>query len=86
MLFNTALKENVHKEWAEWILNDKILLSIGDPLWACMCTKSLQSYPTLWDPIDRSPPGSSVHGILQARRLEWVSISFSSRSFIGDIK
>ena len=40
--------------------------------------KSLQSYPTLCDPIDSSPPGSSVPGILQARILEWVAISFSN--------
>ena len=39
--------------------------------------KSLQSCPTLWDLADRSPPGSFVHGILQARILEWVAISFS---------
>ena len=39
--------------------------------------KSLQSCPTLCDPIDGSPPGSSVSGILQARILEWVAISFS---------
>ena len=39
--------------------------------------KSLQSRPTLCDPIDRSPPGSSVPGILQARTLEWVAIFFS---------
>ena len=40
--------------------------------------KSLQSCPTLCDPIDRSPPGSPVPGILQARTLEWVVISFSN--------
>ena len=40
--------------------------------------KSLQSCPTLCDPIDGSPPGSVVPGILQARILEWVAISFSS--------
>ena len=40
--------------------------------------KSLQSCPTLCDPIDGSPPGSPVPGILQARTLEWVSISFSN--------
>ena len=39
---------------------------------------SLQSCPTLCDPIDGSPPGSSVSGILQARTLEWVAISFSN--------
>ena len=40
--------------------------------------KSLQSCPTLYDPIDGSPPGSPVPGILQARALEWVTISFSN--------
>ena len=40
--------------------------------------KSLQSCPTLYDPIDSSPPGSPVSGILQARILEWVAISFSN--------
>ena len=40
--------------------------------------KLLQSYPTLCDPRDGSPPGSSVPGILQARILEWVAISFSN--------
>ena len=40
--------------------------------------KSLQLCPTLCDPIDRSPPGSAVPGILQARTLEWVAIAFSS--------
>ena len=40
--------------------------------------KTLQSCPTLCDPIDGSPPGSLVPGILQARTLEWVAISFSN--------
>ena len=44
---------------------------------AAPAAKSLQSCPTLCDPIDGSPPGSPVPGILQARTLEWVSISFS---------
>ena len=43
-----------------------------------MHAESLQSCPTLCDPMDRSPPGSSVPGILQARILEWVAISFSN--------
>ena len=38
--------------------------------------KSLQSCPTLCDPIDGSPPGSSIHGIFQATVLEWVAIAF----------
>ena len=40
-----------------------------------MCAKSLQSCLTLCYPMDRSPPGSSVHGISQARMLQWVAIS-----------
>jgi len=40
--------------------------------------KSLQSCPTLCNPIDGSPPGSPVPGILQARTLEWVAIAFSN--------
>ena len=45
---------------------------------AAAAAKSLQLCPTLWDPIDRNPPGSPIPGILQARTLEWVSISFSN--------
>ena len=45
---------------------------------AAAAAKSLQLYPTLCDPIDGSPPGSAVPGILQARTLEWVAISFSN--------
>ena len=45
---------------------------------AAAAAKSLQSCPTLCDPIDGSPPGSPVPGILQARILEWVAISFSN--------
>ena len=45
---------------------------------AAAAAKSLQSCTTLWDPTDGSPPGSSVPGILQARILKWVAISFSN--------
>ena len=45
---------------------------------AAAAAKSLQSCPTLCDPTDDSPPGSAVSGILQARTLEWVAISFSN--------
>ena len=44
---------------------------------AAAAAKSLQSCPTLCDPTDSSPPGSPVPGILQARTLEWLAISFS---------
>ena len=47
-------------------------------MYAAAAAKSLQSGPTLCDPIDGSPPGSPIPGILQARTLEWVAISFSN--------
>ena len=47
----------------------------------CVYVIAPQLYPTLCDPIKGSLPGSSVHGIFQARILEWVAISFSRRSF-----
>ena len=52
-------------------------IQVSFPLHAA-AAKSLQSCPTLYDPIDGSPPGSPVPGILQARTLDWVAISFSS--------
>jgi len=45
---------------------------------ATATAKALQSCPTMCDPIDGSPPDSPVHGILQARTLEWVAIAFSN--------
>ena len=45
---------------------------------AAAAAKSFQSCPTLCDPRDGSPPGSPVPGILQARTLEWVAVSFSN--------
>ena len=45
---------------------------------AAAAAKLLQSCPTLCNPIDGSPPGPTVPGILQARKLEWVAISFSN--------
>ena len=62
------------------ISNSVIELLQGLESWQLMsaaAAKSLQSCPTLCDPIDGSPPGSPVPGILQARTLEWVAISFS---------
>ena len=54
-----------------------ILSFISFTLSAAAAAKSLQSCSTLRDPIDGSPPGSAAPGILQARTLEWVAISFS---------
>ena len=56
-------------------------LVMGREAWpaaAVAAAKSLQSCPTLCNPIDGSPPGSPIPGILQARTLEWVAISFSN--------
>ena len=58
-----------------------LLNMVGIVLLSYTCTaaaKSLQSCPTLCDPIDGSPPGSPIPGILQARTLEWFAISFSN--------
>ena len=55
----------------------------GEAPWFCLspvCAKSLQSCPTLCNPTDCSPPGSSVHETLQARILEWVAIFSSTGS------
>ena len=47
---------------------------------AAAAAKSIQLCPTLCDPIDGSPPGSTIPGILQTRTLEWVAIAFSENS------
>ena len=54
------------------------LLAVLVPSGSSAAAKSLQSCPTLCDPIEDSPPGSPVPGILQARTLNWVAISFSN--------
>ena len=50
----------------------------------CVCVLVTQLCLTLCDPMDYSPPGSSVHGILQARILEWVAISFPREDFLAN--
>ena len=79
----------VHGEW-RWVKREKEILERGrkrknkSSFWvfvhytATAAAKSRQSCPTLCDPIDGSPWGSPVPGILQARTLEWVAISFSN--------
>ena len=66
--FLTEMKESISSQVTE-TLNEKV---------AVAAAKSLQSCLTLCDPRDGSPPGSAVPGILQARTLEWVAISFSN--------
>ena len=62
----------------QWTFVGKLISLLFNVLSAAAAAKSLQSFPTLCDPIDGSPPGSLVPGILQARTLEWVAISFSN--------
>ena len=59
-------------------LESQLISAIFDFVLAAAAAKSLQSCPTLCNPRDGSPPGSTVPGILQARTLEWVAISFSN--------
>ena len=73
----------VLSHWMSWEVFPPLLFSwenfcrIGTAAVAAAAA-SLQSSPTLWDPVDGSPPGSSIPGILQSRTLEWVAIAFSN--------
>ena len=65
--------------WAnKWIWQTCEVQNQYTKIFCVSAAKSLQSCPTLCDPIDGSPPGSTVPGILQARTLEWIAISFSN--------
>ena len=69
----SAAKGKIMKVKGSWGRVNHSPLSTRPQRHACTSAKSIQSCPTLCDPIDCSPPGSSVHGILQARILEWVA-------------
>ena len=78
----TSLPYSAHCVLPPWLWTcylvwhkDPLPLDLRD---SAAAAKSLQSCPTLCDPIDGSPPGPAVPGILQARTLEWVAISFSN--------
>ena len=73
-LWSASLLTGLGASWAESSLHLPPSLSTA----AAAAAKSLQSCPTLCDPIDGSPPGSPVPGILQARVLEWVAIFLSN--------
>ena len=77
----THLEPDILEYEVKWALGsitiDKASGDDGIPVAAAAAAKSLQSCLTLCDPIDISPPGSPVPGILQARTLEWVAICFS---------
>ena len=73
-LICTSWPLSMWKKWTHWVKGKAFDVLM------CIRAKSLQLYPTLCNPMDCSPPGSSVHGILQARILEWVAIPFSRGS------
>ena len=63
--------------WINKVVIDKVPTKTGaEEIDVGAAAKLLQSCPTLWDPIDSSPPGSPIPRILQTRTLEWVAISF----------
>ena len=64
------------------VCGPKILNNAAAAAAAAAAAKSLQSCPTLCDPMDSSPPGSSIHRILQVRILEWVAIFFSKKAIV----
>ena len=64
---------------SQWVAHSLVLqLDTIQSMIAAAAAKSLQSCPTLYDPMDGSPPGSAIPGILQAGTLEWIAISFSN--------
>ena len=81
---NSLHKENILKNtfFDQKVLQEELCTSVSSciSLWSVEVLVT-QSCPTLCDPMDCNLPGSSVHGILQARTLEWVAIPFSRGSF-----
>ena len=77
---SAAMNAGVHVSfWTMFFSGYMLRSGIAGPC-ACMHAKLLQACLTLCDPMDCSPPGSSVHGIVQARILEWVTMPPSERS------
>ena len=69
------LNEDQSQDWVPYILQHHLIITKS---FLCAAAASLQSFPTLCDLLDGSPTGSPVPRILQARTLEWVTISFSN--------
>ena len=80
---STSIHDCLHFK-IKWLHFSKIATATNT-FYVFAAAKSLQSCPTLCDPRDSSPPGSPVPGILQARTLEWVAISFSN-AWKGKVK
>ena len=66
------------QSFSSWVYEQMVIGPLTWKATAAAAAKSLQSCLTLCDPTDGSPPGSAIPGILQARTLEWVAISFSN--------
>ena len=75
----------VHLEGDVLFLSQTRGYSVLSPLHSLVCVLVTQSCPTLCDPMECSPPGSSVQEILQARILEWLAISFSNVNFSSSL-
>ena len=75
IIYNSQYMEATCVSITRWIGEDNVVYVQWN---TAAAAKSPQSCPTLCDPIDGSPPGSPIPGILQARTLEWVAISFSN--------
>ena len=73
-----TLKDELPRSVSQYATGDQWRNNSRNNEAAAAAAKSLQSCPTLCDPIDGSPPGSAAPGILQARTLEWVAVSFSN--------
>ena len=82
LLFSLSIRKQTRKGWLvpAWALIDSGTEIAPRSYVTELCIQSHQSCLTLCDPMDHSPPGSSVHGILQPRTLEWVAISSSRGS------
>ena len=76
-IMGTVKQDQWQTTW-QWSLHIYRTTWCQVPTFAAAAAKSLQSCPTLCDPVEGSPPGFPIPGILQARTLEWVAISFSN--------
>ena len=81
VLLGTYPESIIFLVFNKYLFNERHFLEVMLPYWIlCVHMLSHFSHSALCDPMDRSPPGSSVHGILQARILEWVAIPFCRES------
>ena len=76
--YYTVFKTYEENVYVSWHVKSWYFACVGEKASCAATAKALQSCPTLCDPIDGSLPGSPIPGILQARTLEWVAISFSN--------